>query len=117
MFPVNLAAERQADSSGVVQQTSPFEPGDSEALLECRASGATTSPFRDVSTLNWPYFSAPHIRNDRDWCLPLEVLDGWWGLQLSRFSESRFFLNADASMPIQVSRPVCLQSLAIDGVN
>ena len=55
----------QADSSGVVQQTSPFEPGDSEALLECRVSGATTSPFRDVSTLNWLYFSAPHIRNDR----------------------------------------------------
>jgi hypothetical protein len=65
MFSVNRAVERQADSSGVVQQTSPFEPGDSEALLECRASGATTSPFRDVSTLNWLYFSAPHIRNDR----------------------------------------------------
>ena len=60
-----LMDRRQADSSGVVQQTSPFEPGDSEALLECRASGSTTYPFRDVNTLNWLYFSAPHIRNNR----------------------------------------------------
>jgi GNAT superfamily N-acetyltransferase len=60
-----LMDKRKADPSGVVQQTSPFEPADLEQLLRCRASGASTYPFRDVTTLNWLYFSSPQVRKNR----------------------------------------------------
>jgi hypothetical protein len=49
--------------SQVTEQISPFESCDSNRLLDCRASCASTYPLRDAKTVNWLYFG--NLRQNR----------------------------------------------------
>ena len=48
-----------------VRQVERFETVDAEAILECRASYASTYALRDIRTLNWLYFGTKYLRETR----------------------------------------------------
>jgi len=62
LFDTLTASRGFAD---VLEQSSPFERRDSDQLAECRASQASTYPFRDATTLNWLYFYSSELSQKR----------------------------------------------------